>query len=48
MNCCGNHSQGSQISSQENNQEQANKKGLWLKWILVVFIITLLVFSFIK
>ena len=26
MNCCGNHSQGSQINSQENNQEQANKK----------------------
>ena len=55
MSCCGSHkhnnqinSQENKINSQENNTKQDGKKSSWVIWIIVIFLILLLIFSFIR
>ncbi len=48
MNCCGSHEHGNEENKYGHDSHHSQNKSSWLRWIIVVSIIALLVFSFIK
>jgi len=48
MNCCGDHSHSNQKDNlEDHNIDNAEKKKSWIIWV-VVFLIILLIFSFLR